>query len=433
MWKLTKWLTPVFTLLMLLSANLTPQRLSAQTVKQLTLEEAYDFGRKNYPLIRQKDLVNKTAELTIANLQKGFLPQIAIAGQASYQSAVTEILFPVAGVGVTPLSKDQYRLVSDISQMVYDGGVIKEQKNLQQLGSEVEQQRIEVDLYKIKERISNVYLSILFLDEQLKQVDLIKADLGTGIKRVDAQVNNGTAFRSSVSLLQAELLDAEQRAIEIKATRNGFLQMLALFINQPLTAETQLQTPAPFEIVSANTAIVRPELQYYSSQDKFLSGQTQLINSKNHPRVSLFLQAGYGRPGLNFLKNEFDPYYVGGVRMNWTIGGYYTQKKEKELVEVNRKMVDAQKDAFLLTTRTSLVQQQAEIDRMQQLVDTDQEIIELRIKVKDAARAQLENGVITANDYLLEVNAEDKARRSYITHQLQLLQAKINYKTISGN
>src|SRR5204863_4025652 len=131
-----------------------------------------------------------------------------------------------------------------------------------------------------------------------------------------------------------------------------------------------------------------------------------------HPRVSLFLQAGYGRPGLNFLKNEFDPYYIAGVRANWTIGGYYTQKKEKELVEVNRKMVDAQKDAFLLTTRTSLVQQQAEIDRMQQLVNTDQEIIELRIKVKDAAKAQLENGVITANDYLLEVNAEDKARRS---------------------
>ncbi|MGO8056053.1 hypothetical protein, partial [Rhizobium leguminosarum] len=83
--------------------------------------------------------------------------------------------------------------------------------------------------------------------------------------------------------------------------------------------------------------IARPELQFYSSTDKFLSGQTELIDAKNHPRVSLFLQAGYGRPGLNFLKNEFDPYYVGGVRVNWTIGGYYTQKKEKELVEVNRK------------------------------------------------------------------------------------------------
>jgi len=150
MWKLTKWLTPVFTLVMLLLVSLISVKLRAQTIKQLTLEEAYEFGRTNYPLIRQKDLVNKTADLTIANLQKGFLPQITIAGQATYQSAVTEILFPVPGFAVAPLSNDQYKLVSDISQMVYDGGVIREQKNLQVLGSEVEQQRIEVDLIKLR-------------------------------------------------------------------------------------------------------------------------------------------------------------------------------------------------------------------------------------------------------------------------------------------
>jgi outer membrane protein TolC len=62
----------------------------------------------------------------------------------------------------------------------------------------------------------------------------------------------------------------------------------------------------------------------------------------------------------------------------------------------------------------------------------DAEIINLRIMVKDAAKAQLENGVITANDYLREVNAEDQARQSLIVHQLQLLQAQINYQTIKG-
>jgi len=274
--------------------------------------------------------------------------------------------------------KDEFRM-KELDEAMKELDIQLKDLNVE-ISKTVKEALAQVDFEKIGKEV----------EAQLKQVDLIKTDLANGIKRVEAQVNNGTAFRSNISLLQAEMLDADQRAIEIKATRNGFLQMLALFINQPLTAETQLQTPAPFEIVSANSTIARPELQFYSSTDKFLSGQTELIESKNHPRVSLFLQAGYGRPGLNFLKNEFDPYYVGGVRVNWTIGGYYTQKKEKELVEVNRKMVDAQKDAFLLTTRTSLVQQLAEIDRMQQLVNTDQEIIELRIKVKDAARAHID-------------------------------------------
>jgi len=118
--------------------------------------------------------------------------------------------------------------------------------------------------------------------------------------------------------------------------------------------------------------------------------------------------------------------------LNWSFGGLYTQKKEKKIVELNQKTVDLQKEVFLLNTNTQLKQQQSEIDKLQQLVGADKGIIDLRIQVKDAARAQLENGVITANDYLREVNAEDQARQSLITHQIQLLQAQINYQTISG-
>jgi hypothetical protein len=96
-------------------------------------------------------------------------------------------------------------------------------------------------------------------------------------------------------------------------------------------------------------------------------------------------------------------------------------------------MVDVQKDLFLLNTNTQLKQQQAELDKLQQLVQSDQQIIGIRTQVKEAANAQLSNGVITANDYLKEVNAEDQARQSLIAHQLQLIQAQINYRTLSGN
>ena len=136
---------------------------------------------------------------------------------------------------------------------------------------------------------------------------------------------------------------------------------------------------------------------------------------------------------LGFLaKNDFAFFYTTGVRLSWSFGGLYTRKNEKKILELNQKTIDIQKDVFLLNTNTQLKQQQSEIDKLQKLVSTDQEIIDLRIKVKEAAKAQLENGVITANDYLREVNAEDQARQSLITHQVQLIQAQINYQTISG-
>lgn len=415
----------------LLAMLVMPFQLLSQPLQKLTLEQAYDLSAKNYPVVKQKDLIKQTAGISIDNLQKGFLPQVVISAQATYQSDVTKVPVSLPGFTIEAAAKDQYRLVADVSQLVFDGGLTKEQKVYQQLNAAVEEQKVEVELYKLKERINQVYLGILYLAEQLKQVDLVKTDIQTGIKRIEAQVQNGTAFRSSLNMLKAELLKTDQRTIEIKSSKRGLTDVLALFIGQPLNENIQLEKPASVLAVTS-IEIARPELKLYTDQEKLIGQQDKLITAKNLPKASVFVQGGYGRPALNQLKNDFDFYYIGGFRFNWSLGGLYTKKKEKELVEVNKKIVEVQKEFFLLNTNTQLVQQYSEIEKLQQLITSDNEIIGLRGSVKEAAKAQLENGVITANDYLKEINAEDQARQTLITHQLQLLQAQINYNTISG-
>lgn len=409
---------------------LFPAVVSAQELNRLDLQQAYDLSQKNYPVIKQKDLIRQTTAINIENLQKGFLPQVTISGQATYQSDVTKIDVSFPGFSFTPPDKDQYKLVADVNQLIYDGGITKEQKVLQQLNANVEDQKVEVELYKLKERINQIYLSVLYLDEQLKQVALVKSDINIGIKRVEAQVQNGVAFKSNLNMLKAELLKTDQRTIDIQASRKGLIDALAVFLGQPLNENIVLEKPTAE--ASITDEIVRPELKLYSNQTKLVDQQSRLINAKNLPKASLFVQGGYGKPGLNLLKNGFESYYIGGVRINWSLGSLYTKRKEKELVEVNKRSVDIQKETFILNTNSQLKQQVAEISKLQNLIASDNEIITLRKSVTDAAKAQLENGVITANDYLKEVNAEDQARQLLITHQVQLLQAQINYQTISG-
>lgn len=417
-------------LLILLNFSVFIILSSAQ--QPLGLQQAYDLAQRNYPLVKQRELIRQTTGYTVDNLGKGFLPQVSLNAQATYQSEVTQVKIPLPGIAIDPLNKDQYKILADVNQLIYDGGVIKQQKSIQQLNEEAEQQKVEVELYKLKERINQLFLGVLFLDEQLKQVNLVKADLDNGIRKVEAQVNNGVAFRSNLNVLKAELLKAGQRTIELRSTRKGFMDVLGLFLGQVLPEEQQLEKPvisAPFKAEE----IQRPELKLYAAQEKLLGGQFRLIDSRNKPKASIFFQGGYGRPGLNFLKNEFGLFYTTGLRFNWSFGGLYLQKREKKIIELSQKMVNNQKDVFLLNTNTQLKQQQSEIDKLQQLIDADREIIALRINVKDAAKAQLENGVITANDYLREVNAEDQARQSLIVHEVQLLQARINYQIIKGD
>lgn len=430
--QLTKWLNLMIKFCFNITVLLLVVSVQAQDNSRLTLQQAYDLARQNYPVIRQKDLVRQTANLTIENLNKGFLPQLNISGQATYQSDVTSVPVSIPGVKIDEPSKDQYKIQAELSQLVYDGGNTAAQKNVQNANALVEDQKAEVELYKVKDRINQLYLGILLVDEQLKQVALVKNDIQLGIKRVEAQVKNGTAFRSSQLTLEAELMKNDQRIIELNANRKGLVDVLSLFINRALPATVQLEQPQVVTTI-AREAVVRPELKLYNYQGELFKVQNQLISAKNRPRTSLFVQGGYGRPALNMLKNEFELFYIAGVRLNWGLGNLYTTKKERELLQVNQRMVEVQKDLFLLNTNTQLKQQQAELDKLQQLVQSDQQIISIRTQVKEAANAQLSNGVITANDYLKEVNAEDQARQSLIAHQLQLIQAQINYRTLSGN
>lgn len=414
-------------LLLLFSGSLMSK---AQPLQQLSLATAWELAQKNYPAVKQKDLVRRTAGISMENLQKGFLPQFSISGQATYQSDVTSVPISIPGFSIDAPNRDQYKLVADVNQLIYDGGLTREQKTLQQLNAKVEDQKVEVELYKVKERINQLFLGILFLDEQLKQVELVKKDIETGIKRVEAQVQNGVAFKSNLNMLKAELLKTGQRTVEISTSRKGLVAALSLFVGQELNEQVQLEQPGSLLIADHN--IDRPELKLYTEQENLIGQQDKLIQAKNQPKASLFAQAGYGRPGLNMLKNEFAFYSIGGLRFNWSLGGLYTKKKEKEQVQVNKKIVEVQKETFLLNTNAQLKQQQAEIDKLQQLISSDEEIIALRKTVTEAAKAQLENGVITANDFLKEVNAEDQARQALITHRVQLLQSQINYQTILG-
>lgn len=407
---------------------LLPVQLFSQ---DFPLDKVQKLARKNYPSIKQKDLVKRTADLNISNLGKNYLPQFSVNGQASYQSDVTKIDIDLpGGVKFDPPAKDQYRLTADINQLIYDGGATKQQKTMAQLNSKVEDQQVEVELYGLREHINDIFFGILYTDELIKQAQLVEKDIETGLKRVDAQVQNGVAFRSSANILKAELLKSRQRQVELNANRKALTSTLSIFIGQPVDEHASFSSPAISPDSTKN--INRPEIELFNNQVALLSQQNKLITAKNLPKTSLFFQGGYGRPALNLLKNEFEPYYITGVRLNWSLGGLYTKKNEKEIVRVNKDIVDAKRETFLLNTRSQLTTQQSEIDKLNELVKSDNEIIELRKTVTAAAKAQLENGVMTASDYLVEVNAEDQARQVLIAHEIQLQQAKIKYQTIKG-
>jgi outer membrane protein TolC len=399
---------------------------SAMAQTHLTLEDCYQLAQKNYPLIKQRELISRSGNYTVANAAKGYLPQLNFSGQATYQSQVVEIPVPDA----PQLSKDQYKIQAELSQTLYDGGSIHYQKELSKANTAIQQQQLDVNLYNIRDQVSQLFFGILLIDGQLRQNELRKEDIGSGMHKTEGAVKNGSALRSSLDELKAELLNTEQTRVQLRASRQAYLQMLALFINQPLDDHTRLTQPAA---ATMPAEIRRPEILLYEYKQRSYDVQEKQLKVNYLPKVSAFVQGSYGRPTLNFVSNDFGFYALGGIRFSWGLGSLYTNKNSRQILRINKQDMDVQKETFLFNTRLTMTRQQIEAAQYSDLIQQDQEIIALRSAVKKAAVAQLENGVITSHDYITQVNAENQARQNLILHEIQLLQVQYNNKNTSGN
>lgn len=405
--------------------------LFAQNNSTLTLEKCYHLATTNSPLAQQKALTITAGKLLEKNQGLNWLPQVNVSAQANYQSEVTSFPVKLPGINVEELSKDQYKGTLEITQPVYDGGIINNQKKLQSISTNIETQKVEVDLYQLKSKVNAYFFTALLMDENLRLMRLVIDDLENNIKKVSAQAINGIATNSNVDVLKAEQLKALQQVIGFKATKYAALEMLEILTGASIDTATIFEKPAQITVL-ADTVIQRPELKLFDFQKQQFLQQTKLINAKANPKFSFFTTGGYGRPGLNMLKNEFQWYYLGGVKLTIPILSQFTKQKEKNVIKIQEQIVDRQKENFLNNNRQVLSQQKNEIEKYKALVNSDEAIVQLRKKIKDNASYKLANGIITSSDYITEMNAENQAMLNQKLHEVQWLQAQYNYQLILG-
>lgn len=402
----------------------------------LSLTECYALARANYPLIKRMDLIDRSESYSLDNAAKAWLPQVNVSAQASYQSDVTKLPFDqekisalIPGFEIPVLDKDQYRAVAEVNQMIWDGGGTRATKAVVRAEAEVSKSQLENDLYLLNDRVNQLYFGCLLQDELLEQNRLLLADLEVNLARVEAMERNGVANRSDWESLRVAQLEARQQRVGIEASRVAFRRMLAELIG--LSADSlRLETPADPGLLSMTVA--RPELLYFEALENLSQTRERQLTAGWMPRVGAFVQGGYGRPGLDMLDVDFAAYYVAGIRLTWNLGKLYTLANDRRKLATERREIEARRETFLLNTRLDLLNRQEEIRRLSEQLRDDEEIIELRTSVKEAAEAKLQNGVISVADLIREINAVDQARQAEAIRRLRRLMAIYDYIYVRG-
>ena len=323
-----------FLLLALLFFSLLEAR--AQTV---TLEECQTMARENYPAISRFSIIEQSKNYTLANANKAYLPQLSLEAKATYQSDVITIPLDMPGLEIPVPDKDQYQIVAQANQIIWDGGKIAAKKEMIEAGAVVEEKTLETELYSLRERVNQLYFGILLMQEQLKQQVVLEEELQRNHNIVESYVENGIANQADLSAVKIEMLKAGQQRIQMESAQTAYLQMLSILIGEELGNETEFVKPS----VSNNNSLVtinRPEIELFSAQQATIDAQTSSLKSNIRPAIGAFVQGGYGKPGLNMLQNEFDAFFLGGVKLSWNFGNLYTLKNSVKTNELKKKKME---------------------------------------------------------------------------------------------
>ncbi|MBP4143066.1 TolC family protein [Flavobacterium sp. P4023] len=393
----------------------------------LTLEDCYALATKNYPLAKQKELLQQKSNYEIDAITKGKLPKIDLNAQATYQSDV--IGFPSKMPGVNPINKDQYRATLDINQLLYNGGMIEANSELKQAQTKTQQQQIEVSLYQLKTRIHQYYFSILLLQEKSELLKSKKELLQSKVQEVKSGVKYGAILPASELILEAELLKIKQQLTEIDFEKIKMTQNLSDLTFTKIDTQTILLVPNSNLENNRNN---RPEIVFYNLQKQQLEFSKKTLATSVLPKINAFAQAGYGNPGLNMLDNSFQPFYIAGLKANWTILDWGKNKTDLKTLDIAKEIIETEKETFELNNKMQLREIESEIGKTKQLLELDNNIIHVREKIVTSANAQMKNGVITTSEYLNEFSNLYEAKNSLKTHEVQLAAAKSSYEITNG-
>ena len=410
--------------------------LSFSAVAQpLALSVCYEKTEQNYPLIRQLELIDLSEKYNVQNASRAWIPQLQLFGKATLQSDAPNFEMDLTNSGLpinfgVDVPKDQYQAYLQLNQMIWDGGQIRSAKKTIQASSEVQRKQNEVDLYALRGRVNELFFGIILYDSQIEQINVNLKELQRNLEKVTNYKTLGFANESDIDAVKVEQLAAEQHIIQLSTMREAFVAMLSAFMGEELPPNIVLEKP---EIVLAQEINNRLELQLFDAFVEVQKIQNTQILSKNMPKVGLFVQGGFARPGLNMFDTGGKLYAVGGLQLNWGFGNLYTIKNEKRIIENNISNIEINRKVFLLNQKIQTKQQNAIAEQYKKLLISDDEIIRMRETIYKASEAKTENGTMSISDLMRDFNMENAAKAQKIVHEIQYIKALYDLKNLYNN
>ncbi|WP_329686354.1 TolC family protein [Longimicrobium sp.] len=386
------------------------------------------------PRAAQALMQARATELRLQNLDAERLPQLMLRGEATTQSEVASIPIALPG-GAEPPRPPRSRIETALEGQytLWDGGVLARRRELERARLAAIQAQLAAQLYPLRMEVTESFFAAFLLQERVAEVGTLMEDLEARLTVVRAQVRAGAALPGDTAALRAELLGAAQQRAELAADRRAALAVLSQLTETTVDETDVLALPsldAPLGTDAAPGA--HPQYAVFAAERARLEREDALARARTQPQVAAFGQLAYGRPGLAQFREDLHEYWIGGVRVQWRPWDWGTAGRERQVLQVQRQVVDSEEAAFTARLRRDVQDDLQAAGRLRDALATDDRIVALREQVERQARVQLEERAITSAVYVDARTDLQEARLTRQRHRAELARAQARYLTTLG-
>ena len=412
-------------ILLLLPSLVFTQELS------LSIEQCRVSAKENWPSFKKLSYQQENRDLVDKTLNKNYLPKITLSGSASYQSEV--VVFPEIGIpgmsGFFPtFPNDNYRADINLTQVIYDGGTTKNIKNLQNASITLEESKIEIENYNLMEQINSLYLNILLLEENYKILIVTKEEIEANSEIIESAYKNGMVLKTELNKIYSEKINLEKQILNSETSKLNLIESLSTLTGLDITINTAFKTPGE----NSSNSRMLPQLKSFEAQASLNQASLDKDFRNRFPKLSLFANGGYGRPGYNFMNTDLHSYGIVGVNFSWNVIDWGIYGKQKEKTEVTKKIIEASREAFNKQNESEITKLNNDRGNISDQIKMDKKLIEIKVEVKDMSWSQFKNGSIKSNDYLKDFNNLKRSKQSLEVNKIKLIQIDLAIEHLKG-
>ncbi|MDH5609540.1 MAG: TolC family protein [Cyclobacteriaceae bacterium] len=424
---LTKRFNQIFKLIILGLLLAGMPRVTAQSI---TLAECQSRAMAASPLQQKSNYVASIRTLQEQNRTASSLPQLSVQGSATYQSDVFHFPLSLPGSDIPMVPKDQYNLSVQLNQQLYDGGMARANRQVEDAELSIRQTETDLSLTQVQSVISELYFGVLTVQENTLLIDALLNELDNRYNKARVSYQNGLVLASTLRLIEKEKLKAAQQKVSLAIRQEALRQALGNWVGQDLRTY-QLIFP---EILPPPNAINRVEIRLFDQQNELYHSKILLNQTTKRPRLSAFALAGLGQPNpMNFFETGWSDYYMIGARLQWNAWDWGKTRRNSDILAISQQSITSEKEQFLRNVQSQQFLAASEIEQLNQLLLMDQKLVALQKEILEESRIQAEQGTLSEADYISQLNEYVQVQLQLKLHQIQLSYQTIAYMILTGN